>query len=174
MIPGNHTGDAGVFFGAAAEDDPTEVMAAPGFDDGMDVLSGGEAGAERNGDRSHGAMGAEVALGEDRIDDGQRAKLRNARSIGIDQQGKGMGAQQGERVFKAFRPRAGDAFDGLHAGIDGLAEGYVSADGGRHAGFKDQHGEAAPIQLVDRAGCQVAAAAHDDQVGQIGIHAYSR
>src|SRR5581483_7549671 len=106
-------GNAGVRLGLAVEDHAAEAMPAIRFDDRVHVDAGTEPRTEADDDGRVVERRSGVALGDDRVDDGDRAQPAHDVRLRIDDDGDVARTRDHERVV---RGRAEACADALHDG----------------------------------------------------------
>ena len=162
-VAADEAGDGRVGQGRAGVVDATQVVAAHGLHGGVHVHLGGEARAHADDHGGHAARGAEVALGQNGVNEDVRMQVGDAGGLRVRHDGHAGGLGGQARDLGVLAQDAADALDGGLAQADGLreADGAPDRRGLRQVAHHDLH--AGAVEPESDAGCDVAGAADDDK-----------
>ena len=140
-IAGDDTRHARIGLGRALGDDAAEEMTAHGLDHGIAIDRRGKARPHGDDDRRHIARGAQVALGQDRVDHGSGLKFAEHLGLGIHHDGNISGLGNCKRLCRRLRQASANALDLNLAQANGLAKTDRATDtrGNRDIGHDNRH-----------------------------------
>ena len=140
-IAGDHARHARVGLGRALGNDTAQKMPAHGLDHGVAIDRRGKARPHGDDGRRHVARGAQVALGQNRVDHSRGFKLIEHLGLRVHHDGNIPRLGNLERLCRRLRQASANALDLDLAQANSLAKTDCAADarGNRDIGHDDRH-----------------------------------
>ena len=165
-IAGDNARHARVGLGRTLGNDTAEKMPAHGLDHGVAIDRRGKARPHGDDGRRHVARGAQVALGQNRVDHSRGFQLAEHLGLGVYHDGDVSGLGNCKRLCRRLCQASANAFNLDLAQVNGLAKTDCAADarGNRDIGHNDRHAGAH----------QASGDARGDIAGAANIYEHSR
>ena len=165
-VSADHAWHTRVGLGGALGNHAAQKMPAHGLDHGVAIDRRGKARPHGDDDRRHIARGAQVALGQNRIDHGSGFQFVEHLGPGVHHHGDVSGLGNCKRLCRRLRQASADALDLDLAQANGLAKTDCATDarGNRDIGHDNRHAGAH----------QASGDARGDIAGAANINEHSR